>query len=368
MRTIASAFLACIVFSFAADARAAASEHPGARLVREANCAACHQIGTAPPREPAPQVGPPLNRAGLRLQTEWLRNFLARPKKLRPGEPARMPSFRLTRGETQTLAAFVASLREPWRGPSSQEPGAVAFGAFYRSLPAGEAKRGRIVFERSECAKCHADPEGKLAPPAPGEESIGPDLKEMARKLTREGLTAVLFDPAAVRPGTKMPSFFYDQGEPLDPDAPRRVADLIAYLEGLAGPRPRMPDRTSDGFAAGARERGQRLALQFNCAGCHAGTGFDPRYPPQVAPPLGYRNTPPVYTRELLAHWIRDPATVRMHERMMGFGRMPTFGFTSEEARAIADWLFSFDGPPGRMGMGMMMMMGRGRGMMGPMR
>lgn len=366
MRTIASAFLACIAFAFVGEARAAATEHAGQRLVRERNCAACHQIGREAPPEPAPQVGPPLNRAGLRLQARWLRGFLADPKKLRPAEPARMPDFRLAGWEREALAAFAAGLREPW--PSAPAQGAAVFSTFYRSLPAGDAGRGRAVFEASECAKCHADPEGKLPPPAPGEEGAGPDLKEMARKLTREGLAAVLFDPAAVRPGTKMPSFFYDQGEPLDPDAPRRVADLLAYLEGLAGPRPGVLDRTPDGFAAGARERGQRLALQLNCAGCHAGTGLDPRYPLQVGPPLGYRNAPRAYTRQILAHWIREPATVRMHERMMGFGRMPTFGFTSGEARAIADWLFSFDGPPGRMGMGMMMMMGRGRGMMGPMR
>jgi hypothetical protein len=57
------------------------------------------------------------------------------------------------------------------------------------------------------------------------------------------------------------------------------------------------------------------------------------------------------------------PATISMHERMHGMGRMPTFGFTQKEARQITDWLFTIDGPANRGGGGMMM--GRGR-RMGP--
>ena len=361
----AAAFVlgAAILLLAAGEARAAAPGHPGQRLVSEANCAACHQIGAAPPLRPAPQLGPPLDRAGARLQTEWLKGFLARPRKLRPGEPARMPGFRLAGWEVEALAAFLAGLREPWEPAPVDAPGAFSFPAFYQGLPAGDAKRGRAVFERSECAKCHPGPEGKI-PRAPGEEKPdGPDLREMSRKLTREGFAAVLFDPAQVRPGTKMPAFFYDAGEPLGPDAPRQLADLAAYLEGLAGPRPRVLDLTSGRFPAGAREWGGRLALQLNCAGCHAGTGLDPRHPDQVAPPLGYRNAPRVYTREMVAAWLQQPASIPMHERMMGFGRMPAFGFTPEEDRRIAEWLFTFDGPPGRGGGGMLMMLGGG-GMM----
>ena len=365
---IAVLLLAIVLLPAAALASPAAppppGEHPGQRLVQENNCTACHRIGLAP-HVPPPQVGPALGRAGARLQTEWLRGFLARPRKLRPDEPARMPGFRLAGWEVEALAAFAAGLREPWEPAPADAPGALSFAAFYKGLPAGDAKRGRTVFERSECAKCHADPEGKLPPPRPGEEAqVGPDLREMNRKLTREGLAAVLFDPAQARPGTKMPSFFYDHGAPLDPDAPRQLADLLACLEGLAGPRPRTLDLTSGRFPVEAREWGRRLALQLNCAGCHAGTGLDPRHPAQVAPPLGYRNAPRVYTREMVAAWLREPATVPMHERMMGFGRMPAFGFTEVEARQIAEWLFSFDGPPGRMMGGMLMMMGRGGGMM----
>lgn len=361
MRKAAAAVLAAAAALLAgAGASAAAPEHPGQRLVRENNCAACHQIGPAPPARPASQAGPPLDQAGRRLQPDWLKGFLARPHKVRPGEPYRMPDFRLADWEAESLAAFAAGLRAPWPVPPAGEGGA-AFAGLYARLPEGNPREGRALFERLECAKCHADPAGGA--PAPSPPDIGPDLRLAARRLTREGLAAVLYDPAMVRPGTKMPSFFYDQGEPLGPDAPRQLADLAAYLESPGGPRPRVLDLTSGGFAAGAGEWGRRLALRFNCAGCHAGTGLGPRHPAQVAPPLGYRNAPSAYTRAMAAAWLREPATIPMHERMMGFGRMPAFGFTQEEARAIADWLFTFDGPPGRMMGGMLMMQGRGGGM-----
>jgi len=344
---------ALILPALPAAARAVEKEHPGERRVRELNCAACHPIGPAPPARPAPQVGPPLHRAGLRLQPDWLKGFLARPAKLRPAEPARMPDFRLAAWEIEALAAHLQGLQEPWE--EGAPPSGASFGALYRGLPPGDAKRGRAAFERNECAKCHPDPEGKLPPP--GERKAwGPDLREMSRKLTREGLAAVLFDPAQARPGSAMPSFFYDQGEPLDPDAPRQIADLAAYLASLAGPPPRVLDLTSGGASPGTRERGRRLALQLNCAGCHAGTGLDPRRPAQVAPPLGYRNAPRTYTREMVAGWLQRPATIPMHERMMGFGRMPTFGLSREEACRIADWLFTLDRAGGGMGGGMMMM------------
>jgi len=41
----------------------------------------------------------------------------------------------------------------------------------------------------------------------PGE--LGPDLREMSRKLTREGIASILFSPKATYPDSKMPRFFF---------------------------------------------------------------------------------------------------------------------------------------------------------------
>jgi hypothetical protein len=41
----------------------------------------------------------------------------------------------------------------------------------------------------------------------------------MSRKLTREGIASILFSPKATYPDSKMPRFFYDEGEAQDKNA-----------------------------------------------------------------------------------------------------------------------------------------------------
>jgi mono/diheme cytochrome c family protein len=364
-------------------AGAAPAQHPGERLVLDNNCIACHQIGTSPRQKPAPKVGPSHSHIGHRFRPDWLLGFLLKPRDLRPALPSRMPSFRLTTWEATALAAFLLDLRAPWPQPPA-EKGAkeksddkpVGFRELFASLKPGDAKRGRKIFTEFECAKCHGDPAKGTRPKEGDPKEWGPELREMSRKLTREGIVSVLFSPQAIHTSTKMPSYFFDQGEAQDEKAPQQIADVTAYLLSLRGtkdPQAGIYRRAQKQFPDATAKWGKRIAWQLNCPGCHAETGFAPRDPNRVAVPLGYRNAPPVYTKELLTSWLMQPATIFMHERMHGMGRMPTFGFTQKEARQIADWLFTIDGPANRGGGGMVMMgrgrgrgMGRGRGRMGP--
>ncbi len=364
IRLIVSVGLVSFLLAFSVPSSADPDEPPGARLVRENNCAACHQIGMAPPRAPF-RNGPSLGRAGSRIRPDWLGDYLSRPVKLRPSDAARMPDFRLSGWEVTALTAYFSTRRSGWPTPAAAEKaeGFVGFEAVFSKLPRGDAQRGRERFEQLECFKCHGDPDRGTSPVDAKLSEIGPDLRLMARKLTRRGMAAILFNPAQVFPGTKMPSYFFDSGEAMDEDSPQQMADLIAYLKRLGGEgerpgdvrflsaRRRFPDATA--------EWGRRIAGQLNCAGCHEGTGIAPRHQSEVAVPLGYRNLPRFWSLERLAAWIWRPSNVPMHERMMRMGRMPTFGFTSDEARQIASWLLSIDGERRRR-MGGMGMMGRG--------
>jgi mono/diheme cytochrome c family protein len=242
----------------------------------------------------------------------------------------------------------------------------VGFQKLYSSLNQGSAKRGRKIFVEFECTKCHGDPSKGTRPQEGDPKEWGPDLREMSRKLTREGIASVLFSPQEIHTSTKMPSFFFDQGEAQDEKAAQQIADVTAYIQSLRGKSDSVEgsfSRAKKRYPRATAEWGKRIAWQLNCTGCHSETGLSPRDPNRMAIPLGYRNAPRSYTKELLTSWLMKPATISMHERMHGMGRMPTFGFTQKEARQITDWLFTIDGPANRGGGGMMM--GRGR-RMGP--
>jgi len=240
-----------------------------------------------------------------------------------------------------------------------KEEKSLGFEEVFSSLKGGNVKRGRKIFANMDCAKCHGDPKKGTRPNEGDPKDWGPDLLEMSRKLTRKGIAAILFFPQEIYPETKMPSYFYDQGEPQDKNAAEQMADLTTYIQSLRGKSP----PNEEIYRLGKKQHpkatakwGKHIAWQLNCTGCHTDTGLPPREPSKISVSLGYRNAPQFYTRELLASWIRSPATIHMHERMHGMGRMPTFGFSEKEARQITDWLFSFDGPPGRRGSGMLMM------------
>ncbi len=85
---------------------------PGAALVRQQNCLACHALGDA--GEP---VGPRLEWIGARRDAAWIAAYLADPQRIQPGTS--MPAYGdLPAGQREEIAAFVVSLatgrgREP---------------------------------------------------------------------------------------------------------------------------------------------------------------------------------------------------------------------------------------------------------------
>lgn len=353
----AGTVLGMVIF-IAGMAEAAPEENPGARLIRENNCIACHRIGADQLPRNVPKVGPDFSHTGHRLNPGWLMDYLRNPKKLRPANPARMPNFRLTNGEASALTAYLMTRKESWPKPPGGEKGeeeTTTFPKLFGRLPAGDAGRGRKLFEAYECAKCHGDPARPGASFEGKPEERGPDLREVARKLTRMGVASMLFQPGLIHRDTKMPAFFYDQGEAMDEEAPRQMADVAAFIRSLAGSVPKV-------FAGGDAAAGRKIAAQLNCSGCHEGLDVPARPQEQVARSLGYRNAPQPITRAIVTSWLRKPETISMHERMHGMGRMPTFGFTPLEADRIVHYLFTVEGPP-RGGGGMMMERGMGSAM-----
>jgi nitric oxide reductase subunit C len=84
---------------------AGASMSPGAALVQQESCLACHALGAEGERK-----GPRLEHVAARRDVEWIARYLADPEAFTPG--AAMPKFdRLSEGQRRAIAEFIAGLR-----------------------------------------------------------------------------------------------------------------------------------------------------------------------------------------------------------------------------------------------------------------
>jgi len=103
------------------------------------------------------------------------------------------------------------------------------------TIPAGDAARGRAVFEKFECYKCHEVKAEKF--PAPSQrDAIGPELSAMGGHHSAGFLAESIVNPNAFidkksgyasRNGvSKMPSF-------NDAMTVQELIDVVAFLKGL---------------------------------------------------------------------------------------------------------------------------------------
>jgi nitric oxide reductase subunit C len=83
-----------------------AAMSPGAALVSQENCLACHALGNEGERR-----GPRLEYIATRRDPEWIARYLANPEAVTPG--AAMPPFdKLSEGQRRAIAEFIAALAD----------------------------------------------------------------------------------------------------------------------------------------------------------------------------------------------------------------------------------------------------------------
>ena len=126
------------------------------------------------------------------------------------------------------------------RGPAARQSASSAHGdprGWKFKLPSGgDAARGRAVFEKFECYKCHEVKGEKFAAPSQ-REAIGPELSAMGEHHSTGFLAESIVNPGvyidkglgyAAPDGTsKMPSF-------NDSMTIQELMDVVAYLKSLA--------------------------------------------------------------------------------------------------------------------------------------
>ncbi|MDX2019145.1 MAG: PA14 domain-containing protein [Deltaproteobacteria bacterium] len=156
-------------------------------LASELRCTRCH-AGNTTLEVP---LAPPLADVGTRVSAAYLKAFLLSPKSLKPGTsmPDMLAGVANPQAVADDLVAYLLS-----RGGQLQT-GDDWSDSFNRD-------DGEALFSKLGCVACH------------GSQAVAPDAGEtfvplgaLARKTTLGQLAAFLQDPAAVRPGTRMPNF-----------------------------------------------------------------------------------------------------------------------------------------------------------------
>jgi cytochrome c2 len=175
---------------------------------------------------------------GEKAQSDWLFHFLKSPGHIRPWLKVRMPNFRLSDDEANTLVQFFMASSKT--GPFNEAPDITV-----------HLSEGQQVFTTFQCASCHVvggvSPEGKTAA------DLAPDLTMASTRLRADWIVKWLDDPQKLLPGTRMPDFFPEAAIPtvLNGDSEQQRIAIRNYLYSIGkGPQasigPEIPFRTPE--------------------------------------------------------------------------------------------------------------------------
>lgn len=207
------------------------------------NCYACHerdkQGGVGFNRKPyfetvnhvdlgdEGRVPPTLTGIGFKLQKKWLAKVLSGKGDIRFHMQSRMPVF------PKSIVASLPAQFETVDNSQKQQPDKQVFPDHGKL-----ASAGRVMLETG-CIQCH---------PIRGESMpgvVGTDLGDVTNRVHAQWFREFLLDPAALKPRTRMPTFFPDGKSQnkslLDGDVDRQIAALWSYLK--SGPKQSLPEK-----------------------------------------------------------------------------------------------------------------------------
>jgi cbb3-type cytochrome oxidase cytochrome c subunit len=211
------------------DPRESAIED-GRRIVQSRNCRGCHVAegsgGAIRETIKDPGLYPPdLIGEGSKVQSDWLFSFLKSPSPIRPWLLARMPTFHFTDEEAVTIGKYFAALDEAHYPFESPRP----------SVTTARLEEGRQWFTAFKCLNCHVLSDE--IPPGLTAADLAPNLTLASNRLRGDWIIDWLTDPQKQMPGTRMPSFFYSDGDPLMDEPDAKIAALRDYLMQLGNGR-----------------------------------------------------------------------------------------------------------------------------------
>lgn len=198
-------------------------------------CTACHErdgVGKPSPASdphfltteqamgPEGRLPPHLNGVGAKLKADWLRQVIAGGNKVRPYVLARMPAYGNEIATELARALVEADL------PAAPPPPAKLPEVTERDA----RKHGRSLVGSNglSCVACH------VFAGIPSQGVQGMDLAVTDKRLRPDWFRRYLVDPASLRPGTRMPSFWPEgvstKPDVLGGDSAKQIEAIRAYL------------------------------------------------------------------------------------------------------------------------------------------
>ncbi len=252
------------------------------------------------------RVGPNLKEIKAKLRRDWIPLWLTDPQAFRPG--TKMPTFRLEDDEIKALSAF---LWQSALGKDDSERATISMRVARQ--PAGDAAHGKDLFKSIGCLACHSI-DGRAIDM--GDQKIGgdfaADLSRVGEKANYDYIVRWVHNPreriAPYSPTQKkdlMPADYQAKNLPFrfgdefskspvdgrellvqnmtvmpnfrlsDQDARDVATFLISWRRSLPGyVEPQYPDASymEDRELA---EKGERIAKNYGCAGCHEIRGLE---------------------------------------------------------------------------------------------
>ena len=212
-----------------------------------------------------------------------------------------------------------------------------------------QAKKLQAGYERITkygCTGCHTiGGEGSFGPDLTDNRQVGPNLKHLASKVTKDWALKWIKNPHAFRPDTRMPRFYEVTNNDSPKDQPKVHAEIHAmthYLFAASEPPKDFVDPPSPGDAA----KGKDLFFAKGCMACHAHKDYSADAVPEAARPFTKANFGPNLSNiaakfdesngfKWLANWLKSPEAY--HPKSL----MPNLQLSWEESADIARYLLS---------------------------
>ena len=299
----------------------------GENLFNALGCPGCHKINGK-----GNDFGPGLSNIGGKVKSDWLYEFLRKPKSYDP--KTIVPDFRIPEKEIPALATYLMSLKKNEKpGPLTPSLSPDKRGGILEGV-----EKGKKIVRDYGCTGCHEIETLSFQYNAPELDGIGDkrvdelvfnNLNDVEKTLTG-WLEVKVREPgrfATDRIVTRMPDYNFN-----DEQTKALVAFLLSIKDKSVSLKYRKtlidPDR--------AEMRGGKILEKYNCTGCHKinGKGGD------IGPELTYEGKKS--RPEWLFAFLKRPYKIRPAPILKA--GMPDFNLSDEEVNTIIEYLSFISG------------------------
>ena len=201
------------------------------------------------------------------------------------------------------------------------------------------------------CTGCHTiGGEGSFGPDLTDERPVGPNLKHIASKVSKEWTAKWIKNPHAFRPDTRMPRFYDVTNNTAKIDQPKVAAEVHAMTHYLFTKSSPPTDFIDPPVKETSVEKGKELFFQKGCLACHMHKETPPESFPETVREFAKADFGPNLSnisakfaskengQRWLANWVKAPEAY--HAKSL----MPNLQLSWQDSSDIASWIFSIPG------------------------